>query len=433
MKMRHAAAILLMLLAGCSSTPPSQGAGGLNATAAEKAAAAEQAAAVSSEAEASNEPAQADLSGFKPSAAFTVRWRRNIGDVGYAVDHSAAPVVHPGQVRWRMRRDFGDMGNSILQPVLLDGAVYAANAKGKILRLTEAGGEQQWRVDTGVTITGGLGAGGGLILAGGEKGEVVAYGEDGKLRWKSVVSSEVLGPPQISDGVVVVRSGDGRIAGLDAQDGKRKWLYEHATPGLVVRSSAGVTIRGGTVFAGFAGGKLAAISLASGSPKWEATLSEPRGTTELERMSDITRPPQADDEAVCAVSFQGRIGCFGAAQGNLLWSREFSSDKGLELLGKFIYAVNANGELFAMDKTSGSSAWKNAQLAKRGTAAPQALGDYLVAGDKQGYVYAFKREDGSLAARLKTDGSAILAPPMELDGGLLVQTYNGGLYFVTLH
>ena len=420
MRLRLAVPALLIVLAGCSSTPD-QDSTDLTVSTAEKPVVA-----------ADNEAAP-DPGNFKPSAAFTLRWRRNIGNVGFSTDQSANPIVHPGQVRWRMKRDYGDMGNSVLRPIVLDDSIYAANAKGKILRLKPDSGEQQWRVDSGITITGGLGGGAGLILAGGEKGEVVAYGEDGKLRWRTVVSSEVLGPPQIAGEIVVVRSGDGRIAGLSAADGKRKWLYEHAMPALVVRSSAGVTIRDGTIFAGFAGGKLAAIDLASGNLKWEATLSEPRGNTELERMSDITSAPQADDEVVCAASYQGRVGCFAEAQGNLLWSKEMSSDKGLTLAGKYIYGVNVSGELFAMDKTNGSSAWKNAQLATRHTAAPAVMGDYLVVGEKESYIYAIKREDGSIAARLKTDGSPILAPPIELNGGLVVQTRNGGLYSVTLH
>lgn len=419
MKLRHAAPALLMLLAGCSSDPATSD--GDTRPAAEKSAAADSSAKLP------------DLDSLKLSAAFTVRWHHNIGNVGTAIDYSAMPLSHPGEVRWRAQRDVGAMGNSILQPAVLDGALYVANAKGKLLRLNAASGEQDWRIDTGVTVTGGVGAGGGLIVVGGEKGDVLAYGADGNLRWRALVSSEVLGAPQVSGGVVVVRSGDGHMTGLNAADGKRKWLYEHSTPALVVRSSAPATIRGSTIFAGLAGGKVVALDLASGNLKWEATLSEPRGHTELERISDITSAPQADDDVVCAVSFQGRVGCFGAAQGNLMWSHELSSDKGLALLGGNIYIADADGVLLAMDKTSGSSLWKNAQLARRKTAAPAALGEYLVAGDKEGYIDAFRRDDGSLAARLKTDGSPILGAPIELDGGLLVQTRNGGLYSVTLH
>ncbi|HEY5993223.1 MAG TPA: outer membrane protein assembly factor BamB [Gallionellaceae bacterium] len=424
MKIRHAAPALLILLAGCSSTPD-QDSTDLKISTTEKPVVAAKAA---TESEAAPDP-----SNFKPSAAFTLRWRRNIGNIGFSTDQSTNPIVHPGQVRWRMKNDYGDMGNSILRPVVLNGSLYAANAKGKILRLKPDSGEPQWRVDSGITITGGLGAGNGLILAGGEKGEVVAYDESGKLRWQAKVSSEVLGTPQVAGEIVVVRSGDGRIAGLNIANGKRKWLYEHAMPALVVRSSAGVTIRNGTIFAGFAGGKLAAIDLASGNLKWEAALSEPRGNTELERISDITSAPQVDNEVVCAASFQGQVGCFNVSQGGKLWAHEFSSDKGLTLSGKYLYAVNASGEVFAMSKSTGSSAWKNAQLGTLHTAAPVVLGDFLIVGEKEGYLYALRREDGSIAARFRTDGSPIQGASIELNGGLLAQTRKGGLYSVTLH
>lgn len=335
------------------------------------------------------------------------------------------------EVRWR--HDIGDAGNNALQPVVLHDAVYAANAKGEVFRLERTTGKEVWRADSGFTVSGGVGAGEGLVLAGGMKGDLAAFGEDGKLRWKTRMSSEVLSAPQVADGIVVVRTGDGRIAGLSVADGKRQWLYERATPALIVRSHAGVTIGRGVVYAGFAGGKLAAIGLANGIVVWESAVSQPRGSTELERISDITSLPVADDEQVCAVSFQGRVACFDIAQGNLLWSRDLSSDKGMTLLGKYLYVTDASGTVSALDKSSGSSLWKNDQLARRHVSTPYVLGNYVAVGDYEGYLHVLSRDDGSLAARLKTDGGSILAAPVELDGGLLVQTHNFGLYSVAIH
>ncbi len=406
MRLRAALAALLIVLAGCSST---------------KTAPATSAAA-----------GPAGLVDFKAGAAFSVRWYRNIGDVGSAMDYSRALIGNPGDIRWRMKGDYGDMGHSFLQPAITKDAIYAANAEGKIVRLDRRSGAQAWRIDSGFTITAGIGLANGLVLVGGEKGQVAAYDQDGRLRWKSMVSSEVLGTPQFADGTIVVRSGDGRIAGLSAQDGKRQWLYERTMPALVVRSNAGVLIRRGTIFAGYAGGRLVALNLANGTVKWEAVLSEPRGNTELERISDITSQPQADGAAVCAVSFQGRIGCFDAAQGNLLWSKELSSDKGMTLRDANLYVSDAQGAILALDKSSGRSVWKNDQLFMRHTSVPLVLGDYLVMGDYEGYLHAMKRDDGSLTARRATDGSPIVSAPLELDGGLLVETYDGGLYSLTL-
>ena len=132
------------------------------------------------------------------------------------------------------------------------------------------------------------------------------------------------------------------------------------------------------------------------------------------------------------MAFQGRVACFDIAQGNLLWSRELSSDKGMSLLGKYLYVTDASGAVSALDKSSGSSLWKNDQLTMRRVSTPYVLGNYVAVGDYEGYLHVLSRDDGSLVARLKTNGGGILTAPVELDGGLLAQTGNGGLYSVAI-
>ncbi|MDD5299996.1 MAG: outer membrane protein assembly factor BamB [Gallionella sp.] len=334
------------------------------------------------------------------------------------------------EVRWQT--DIGDLGANFLQPALTKNAIYGVSAKGTLTRLDRVTGKPVWRIESGMSVSGGVGSGEGLVLIGSDKGEVLAYGEDGKLRWKNRVSSEVLSAPQAADGVVIVRSGDGRIAGLNAADGKRMWLYERGTPALVVRSHAGVTLQRGVAFAGFAGGKLAALNIKDGSVLWETSVSQPRGNTELERISDITSNPVVDDDQVCAIAFQGRVACYEAAQGSPLWNRNISSDKGMMVLRKYLYLSDANGSVMALDKTSGSTVWKNEQLLRRDATAPYALGNHVVVGDYEGYLHGLNREDGGFAARIKLDGSGIKTAPVGLDDGLLVLTRGGGLYSLSI-
>ena len=351
------------------------------------------------------------------------------GEVGPAELVEFAPTAK-FEVRWQS--ELGDSGLNLLRPALTAKAVYGASAKGSLIRLDRATGKQVWRIETGITISGGVASGEDLVLVGSDKGDVLAYDESGNLRWRSKVPSEVLGVPQVADGVVMVRSGDGRIAGLSAADGKRLWLYERGTPALVVRSHAGVTVQRGVAYAGFAGGRLAALKIADGSVLWEVSVSQPRGNTELERISDITSNPVADDEQVCAIAFQGRVACFDAAQGSPLWNRDISSDKGMMLLRKYLYISDAKGSVIALDKTSGSTVWKNEQLLIRDTAAPYALEKFVVVGDYAGYLHALNREDGGMAARIKLDGGAIQSEPVPLDSGLLVQTRGGELYSLSI-
>ena len=158
--------------------------------------------------------------------------------------------------------------------------------------------------------------------------------------------------------MVVVRTGEGRIFGLDAFSGKRKWVYQGSIPSLTVRSFAGVLVKGGAVFAGFAGGKLVAIQLSNGKVGWEVSVSKARGVTELERITDITSLPVADERQICAVAYKGRVTCFEVASGNQIWTREISSSAGLAMDNKYIYVSGDDGGVVAYDKNNGTIIWK---------------------------------------------------------------------------
>ena len=134
-----------------------------------------------------------------------------------------------------------------------------------LARFDAANGKQVWRVDTKQPLSGGVGADGDLVVVASEKGAVLAYNLKGKLAWKSQVSSEVLMAPRVGQGLVVVRSGDGRSSRLDAKDGKSQWEYRLTLPPLLLRSDSGVVIQRGMVLAGLAAGKVVALNLTNGS------------------------------------------------------------------------------------------------------------------------------------------------------------------------
>ena len=136
----------------------------------------------------------------------------------------------------------------------------------------------------------------------------------GEVRWRARASSEVLAPPALGGGLVLVRSIDNRVFAFGADDGKRRWVYQRAPTSLVVRAPAGITIEGDIAYAGFPGGKLAAIALANGALRWEATVALPKGATELERVADVIGEPAVQGREVCAAAYQGRVACFDARE-----------------------------------------------------------------------------------------------------------------------
>ncbi|WP_446513602.1 outer membrane protein assembly factor BamB family protein, partial [Photobacterium sp. DNB22_13_2] len=80
------------------------------------------------------------------------------------------------------------------------------------------------------------GSDGTLTAVAGEKGTVVAFDEKGAQKWKATVNGEVLTAPLVGQGLVIVRTTDGRILGLDGGSGDRKWIYQRSPSALNLRS-----------------------------------------------------------------------------------------------------------------------------------------------------------------------------------------------------
>lgn len=346
----------------------------------------------------------ADLVKFKPTARAKVVWHSSVGE---------ADVY-------------------IFTPAIYEGAVYAAGADGRLSRFDGANGRRLWRVNTKEELSGGVGADAGVVVVGTRKGAVLAYDVNGKPLWKAQVSSEVLMAPRVAQGLVVVRSGDGRIFALDAKDGKQRWEYRFTLPPLLLRSDSGVVIVKGTVLAGLSAGRVVALNVTDGSVLWESTLAQPKGANELERITDIGAGPVISGDQACAVTYQGRVGCYDVARGTLLWSRDASAYVGLEPDPITVFMSDARSSVVAMDRNTGATVWKQEKLFARQLSAPTEVGLYVGLGDFEGYVHFLDRDTGAFAARLSTDGSGIRARPIRIGQNLLVQTLDGGLYLVSV-
>ncbi|HXC38802.1 MAG TPA: outer membrane protein assembly factor BamB [Burkholderiales bacterium] len=345
-----------------------------------------------------------DLAPINPTQNLRVQWQAGVGAAG---------------------------GSAAFFPAVLGGHIYTAAGDGTVTRLDAASGRVEWRTKLSNRLSGGTGTDGSLVAVGSSEGEVTGLSaEDGSVRWRTAVSSEVLAAPVVTGDLVLVRSSDSRIFALDAKDGRRRWVYQRSATSLSVRSPAGMAVTRGFVLAGFPGGKLVSISLTNGGVRWESTVSLPRGTSELERVTDVVGVPWLSEREVCAVAFQGRAACFDLNTGAQSWARDVSSVSGLGGDARYLYVADEKSAVNALDRSIGASVWKQDKLAGRRLSAPLALGNAIVVGDALGVVHALARDSGALVGRLNTDGSAIAAPPVALGDGFLVQTRGGNLYSI---
>ncbi len=336
-------------------------------------------------------------------------------------------------VRPLWQAQVGSSGRFSLQPVVSADVVVAAAADGTVSAYQLTTGQLRWRVNAGFPISAGVGAGNGMAIVGGGEGEVVALAlHDGTLRWKAKINAEPFGAPAWVQNVLVVRSSDARLFGLDAAQGSRLWTVQRSLPPLVMRTEALMSSSTDTLFTGMPGGRLMAVTAANGNIRFDTAIALPRGSTELERMVDVIGSVVLDGGEVCGAAHQGRVACVNAQTGSINWARDFSAAAGLGGDARYIFGVDTRSHVQAFSRNGGAVVWKNERLQYRSLSTPVSWGRAVVVGDFQGQLHFLAREDGALLARVPTDGSLVRAAPVVIEqagfSGIIVQTAAGALF-----
>ena len=313
-----------------------------------------------------------------------------------------------------------------LQPAVEGERVYVAGHGGDLQALELAGGRGLWRASTDLALSGGPGAGEGVVIAGASSGEVVAIdAQSGQERWRVAVGGEVLAPPAVGGGLAIVRTVDGRLRALRAVDGTEAWNYEQPVPRLTLRGNGAPLISGDMVLAGFDNGKVIALSLTTGELLWATIVAPPHGRTEIERLVDIDSPVRVSGQDVFVVGYQGRVAMLALESGQIWWGRDLSSYRGLAADDTYLYVTTADSAVVALRRRDGTEVWRQDQLLRRAVTAPALAGDTLVVADFDGYLHWLDAATGEMLARAKSGSGRISNAPQAVGDLLLVQTDSG--------
>jgi outer membrane protein assembly factor BamB len=324
----------------------------------------------------------------------------------------------------------GDMENLRLglRPSVDDGRIYAASYSGDVYAFELKSGRVQWRIRTELQLSGGPGLGAGRLFVGSSEGDVVALNAgDGKELWRVQAGGEVLAPPAATGSIVIVRTVDGRLLALDPVDGHELWTTEEQVPRLTLRGTAAPVISGDMVLCGFDNGRVVAVSLGEGDVLWETTVAPSRGRTELERLVDIDSAVQVAGGDVFVVGFQGRAAMLALESGQVWWSRDASSHRGLIVGEDTVYVSASDGDVIALRRRDGTPLWTQSALHRRGLSAPAIDGPTVVVADFEGYLHWLDAATGDFLARASTDGNRITNAPLAVGGLVIVMTDSGKL------
>ena len=315
-----------------------------------------------------------------------------------------------------------------LQPALYGDALYVAAVNGTVAAIDAETGKRRWKADVDTDISGGVGAGGDLVLVGNTRGRVIALeSATGRELWRASMSGEVLAPPAADWDVVVVQTLDGKVTGLDAATGARRWTHDSSNPLLTLRGTAAPVLSEGVAYAALASGRIVAIKADTGTVLWEGRIATPQGQSEIERTVDIEGRPLLIGSNVFAVSYQGKLGGLGIANGRPVWARDASSYVGIAEGFGNIYVAEASGTVAAYEVAGGALRWQNDQLARRQPGTPAVIGSHVAVADFEGYVHLLSQVDGHIAGRVRADGDGVRADMIARNDMLYVYGNDGGL------
>lgn len=333
-----------------------------------------------------------------------------------------------------------------LRPAVRNDRVHAADAYGLVESRDLSTGERLWQTriaapdggflsglvfwgrddDGGSFLTGGVGADDSAVFVGTTEGTLVALrAQDGDELWRTKLSSEILAPPASDGERVFVPTLDGRLTALSRSDGSRIWSFSTQVPVLSLRGTGSPVVSEQLVLNGFSNGRLAALRAEDGEVAWDHVVSLPSGRSELERMADVDSAPLITSQGVFVSSYQGAVKALRLQDGNVGWERPISSHDNLAAGYGHLYVTDEDGVLHALDQDTGTEAWKQDGLTRRGVTGPAVFGSYVAVADADGYLHVFAQSGGRPVARIRVDRSGVRVAPVGVGDRVLVQG-NGG-------
>lgn len=300
---------------------------------------------------------------------------------------------------------------------LADGSVQAFDGQGKALWST--------KLKQGLMSGVALDEQSRVAVVSDSKGVIIALDRaTGKVIWKAPLDTATLSPALISQNRVITLGNDGKISALSLESGAPIWTFNTQNPNLSVRGSATpILFNRNTVLVSTADGRIHALNIDNGVPVWSKRFGISKGSSDIEKISDVDATPVLDGNMLYVVSYSGQLVAADMASQQLSFVKELASLKSVGTDASQVYASSLDGELVAMDKMTGTVNWQTDNLSYRGLSNAVSIGNYVVVGDTMGYLHVYDRTSGALVDRKQAKSD--VAVLQFINNRLIAQSANG--------
>jgi outer membrane protein assembly factor BamB len=299
-----------------------------------------------------------------------------------------------------------------------------------------ATGETVWKKEISEEIMIGVGGDFENIMFVTENSYLWCLDSEGDAIWKIFIDGEVLTTPVINNKKAYVRLANYEILQIDLKQGDIDWRYVHSSPALTFNGTSSLTFSDGIIYGGFGAGKLVAVHQKSGAFIWEANISQIKGVTDIDRLSDVLSKPLINNAQVYAVSTSGDLTSIDRRSASIIWTRKISSFNNIAFDGFDIYLTHKSDSIYSLDpKKNGKTNWRNADLQFRRITDPIIIGDHIAVGDFDGYIHLLNSETGIVEGRAQITSGVPIGKNIHTIGNnkILGIDLDGNVFFMEVN
>ncbi|MAP96293.1 MAG: hypothetical protein CMK07_15210 [Ponticaulis sp.] len=375
------------------------------------------------------------------------------------VSNKAPGHVIAGQnfdVDWRWGGASGTDKNRALSvpPIAANGAIYVFDAEQTIYAVDATTGKTRWKKELSSgndrdrrAFGGGMAIEGDKLIVASGFGFVAALdASNGSEIWKRVTEAPMTGSPAINDGRVFIVSNNNEFTVLSLDDGTIEWTDQAIAESARVLSSPSPAAIDEIVVAPYSSGEVIAYLPSNGRRLWTDSLTRAGRFTPISAINDIASRPVLAAGLVFASSQSGVLAAIDGRSGNRIWALPFGTTQAPFISGEFLFAVGVDGQLICVEAVSGKVVWvqqlqnfENMEKKKNriSYAGPILASNKLVTVSSDGRLSAYSPQTGELlqeeqlvrTGRFGADAGFFIEP-IAYDGRLILLADNGTLFSV---
>lgn len=381
-----------------------------------------------------------------PAPVINTNWSQSGGNSIHMMQHLMTPV----KLKENWDSSFGD-GDSkrdfmIAAPVAANKVVFAIDANAIVSAFRLDNGKKIWKRrlkplikdDISTSIKGaGIAVFDKKVFATTGFGGVFALDMvTGKKIWRYDANMPIRIAPTVNRGVLFVQTIDNQLIALNSADGSVLWDYKSPTEAttLVGGASPAYSPVQDVIVAAFSNGELRAFKASTGSPLWSDVLASRKRTNSLANINAIKANPVIDGDRVYAMGNNNIMVAVDIRSGARIWEREIGSTNQPWVAGKFMFVLNNDYDLFAIETASGKIAW-NTKIPVGKTkedrigvtlSGPVLTNNRLLVATSNGYSFAVSPYTGKILGFITLD-DGVQVPPIVVDGVAIMATKDADL------